>query len=64
MQTAIDSAENIPVLRAYHMYGVFPTNVSPIPLSYADNSTIEEFTVDLQVQYFEAYNGAKGIEVQ
>ena len=24
MQTAIDSAENIPVLRAYHMYGVFP----------------------------------------
>jgi len=50
--------------RAYHMYGVFPTNVSAIPVSYADNSSIEEFTVDLQVQYWEAYNGNKGIEVQ
>ena len=34
------------------------------PVSYADNSSIEEFTVDLQVQYWEAYNGNKGIEVQ
>lgn len=63
MQSAIDSGDSIPVLRAYHMYGCFPTNVSPIPLSYADNSSVEEFTVDLQVQYFEVYNGAKGIEV-
>lgn len=64
MNTAVDSADTIPVLRAYHMYGVFPTNVSAIPVSYADNSSIEEFTVDLQVQYWEAYNGNKGIEVQ
>ena len=64
MNTAVSSSDTIPVLRAYHMYGVFPTTVSAIPVSYADNSSIEEFTVDLQVQYWEAYNGNKGIEVQ
>ena len=64
MQTAIDSGEIIPVLRAYHMYGLFPTNVSAIPLSYADNSSIEEFTVDLQVQYWEAYDGNRNVQVQ
>jgi len=64
MTTAIDSGDTIPILRAYHMFGVFPTNVSAIPLSYADNSNIEEFTVDLQVQYWEAYDGNKNIQVQ
>lgn len=64
MTNAIDSADTIPVLRAYRMFGVFPTSISAIPLSWADNSTIEEFTVELQVQYWEAYNGSKALEVQ
>jgi len=46
--------EQIPVLKAYKFYGVFPTNVSAIELSYDQADTIEEFTVDLQVQWWDA----------
>ena len=42
---------NIPVLKSYKFYGVFPTSVSAIDLSYDSSDTIEEFTVDLQVQW-------------
>jgi hypothetical protein len=42
---------NIPVLKSYKFYGVFPTSVSAIELSYDSSDTIEEFTVDLQVQW-------------
>ena len=45
------------VLRAYRMYDVFPTSVSEIALSYDTGDTIEEFTVELQVQYFEVQGG-------
>lgn len=51
---AIDSDQNIPILRAYKFYGVFPTNISQIDLSYDSTDTIEEFTVELQVQWWEA----------
>ena len=44
----------IPVLKSYRFYGVFPTNVSSIELSYDQADTIEEFTVDLQVQWWDA----------
>ena len=46
----------IPVLKAYKFHGVFPTNVSAIELSYDQPDTIEEFTVDLQVQWWDAFN--------
>jgi hypothetical protein len=42
-------------LRKYIVKDVFPTNVSQIDLSYNNENEIEEFTVDLQVQYWEAY---------
>ena len=41
------------VLRSYRFYDVFPTNISAIDLAYDTTDTIEEFTVELQVQYFE-----------
>lgn len=44
----------IPVLKAYKFYGIFPTSVSAIDLSYDSADTIEEFTVDLQVQWWDA----------
>ncbi len=40
------------VLRQYKMIGVWPSNISEIALSYETGDTIEEFTVELQVQYF------------
>ena len=48
------SDEAIPVLKQYKFYGVFPTSVSAIDLSYDSSDTIEEFTVDLQVQWWDA----------
>ena len=44
----------VPVLKQYKFYGVFPTSVSDITLSYDSSDTIEEFTVDLQVQWWDA----------
>jgi len=52
--TTPTSAAKIPVLKQYKFYGVFPTLVSDIPLSYDTADTIEEFTVDLQVQWWDA----------
>ena len=45
------------VLRQYHFYDLFPTSVSEIALSYDTGDTIEEFTVEFQVQYFEVAGG-------
>lgn len=43
-------------LRVYHMYDLFPTQVSPIELSY-DSQGIQEFSVELQVLWWEAVKG-------
>ena len=40
------------VLKQYTMESIFPTNVSGIDLSYDTGDTIEEFTVEFQVQSF------------
>ena len=37
----------------YKFYGTFPTNVSAIDLAFDSNDTIEEFTCELQVQWWE-----------
>lgn len=44
-------------LRAYHFYDVFPTNLSAIDLSYESGGDIEQFTAELQVQWWEAIKG-------
>lgn len=41
-------------LRKYKFTGLFPTNVSEIALSMDTTDTIEEFTVEFQVLYWEA----------
>jgi len=45
------------VLRSYKFWDIFPTNVSTIDVSYETTDTIEEFTVEMQVQWWEAYKG-------
>ena len=42
------------VTKRYDFRGTFPTNVSAIELSYDTENAIEEFTVELQVQYWES----------
>ena len=45
------------VLRSYKFWDIFPTNISTIDVSYETTDTLEEFTVELQVQWWEAYRG-------
>ena len=42
------------ILRTYKFYDLFPTNVSAIDLSYETTDTLEEFTVEMQVHWWEA----------
>ena len=44
-------------LRSYVFKDVFPTNISAIDLSYETTDTIQEFTVELQVHFWEAFRG-------
>ena len=41
-------------LRTYMFNDIFPTNISQIDLSYDTGDTIEEYTVEFQVQYWTA----------
>ena len=44
-------------LRTYKFHDVFPTNISAIDLSYETVDSVEEFTVEFQVQWWEAIKG-------
>lgn len=57
IQADMTTNGNMRVLKAYQFYGMFPTNISAIDLSYDQADTIEEFTVDLQVQWWDALDG-------
>lgn len=52
-----NSGATLPVLRRYQMHGCWPSQVSPVELSYDTADVIEEFQVTLQVQWWEAYDG-------
>ena len=59
-ESTIQSAgTTVTPLRTYFFDGVFPTNVSPIDLSYDSSDAIEEFTVEFQVQYWMAGRGSE-----
>tara|TARA_B100000902_G_C27063359_1_gene790266 strand:+ start:266 stop:853 length:588 start_codon:yes stop_codon:yes gene_type:complete len=44
-------------LRTYKFFDIFPTNISQMDLSYETIDTVEEFTVELQVLYWESIKG-------
>ena len=46
------------VLRSYKFWDIYPTNISAIDLSYETTDTIEEFTVEMQVHWWEAFKGS------
>ena len=50
-----ESDANLPILRTYKFYSVFPTNISQQDLSYDQADGTEEFTVTLQVQWWECW---------
>jgi len=47
-------------VRRYKFAGIFPTNISQIDLSMDTTDTIEEYTVEFQVQYWEALDDGTG----
>jgi hypothetical protein len=53
--------QGVKPLRTYYFDGIFPTSISAIDLSYDSTDTIEEYTVEFQVQYWIAgSNSTKG----
>lgn len=51
-ESGTGSGGNANVLAQYRFKDIFPTNVSQIDLSYDTSDTIEEFTVEFQVQFW------------
>lgn len=47
------SGTSVTPLKTYTFYDIFPTNISAIDLSYDTSDTIEEYSVEFQVQYWE-----------
>ena len=45
-------------VKEYVLRGAFPTDLSPIDVSYATNDEIERFTTTFQYQYFDSLNPA------
>jgi hypothetical protein len=48
----VSTGSGLTVAATYQFFDIFPTAVSAIDLSYDSSDTIEEFTVDFQVQYW------------
>lgn len=53
LNSTTNSGSDSSILAAYQFIDIFPTSVSPIDLSYDSGDTIEEFTVEFQVQSYE-----------
>ena len=58
-----DTASQLPVLKMYKFHGTFPTNISDIRLSYDSYDTIEEFTVELQVQWIDVQDSESKTQI-
>lgn len=46
-----DDEEDYKVIRGYRMHYVWPSSVSAVDLDWGNNDAVQEFTVELQVQY-------------
>jgi hypothetical protein len=57
VNSTTNAGEDSSILAAYQFIDIFPTNVSNIDLSYDSSDTIEEFTVEFQVQSYEIISG-------
>jgi len=51
-QASGSPADSASILAQYKFVDIFPTSISAIDLSYDNTDTLEEFTVEFQVQYY------------
>ena len=56
---AIARGQGLVDIATYEFQDIFPTNISAIDVSYDTTDTIEEFTVEFQVNYW--YPVTRGI---
>ena len=56
----VKSGDTPKILKSYKFYNVFPSNIAAIDLDFGNNDAIEEFTVELQVQYWTPIDAAAG----
>ena len=52
----VNSGQGLKPIAQYKFYDIFPTNIAQIDLAYDTSDTIEEFTVEFQVQYWTPEN--------
>ena len=45
------------ILRSYKFWDIWPSQLSTIDLNYETTDTLEEFTVEMQVHFWEAFKG-------
>lgn len=48
------------VIKTYKFLNAFPSNISQIDLSYDNNNSVAEYTVEFQYDWWESTNGTKG----
>ena len=44
------------ILKSYKFYNIFPSAIAAIDLDFGNNDAVEEFTVEMQVQYWTPFN--------
>ena len=49
------TGDQIPIHKSYKFYGAFPTDITPIALSYDSVDTVEEFSVTFEYQWWDTY---------
>ena len=57
------SDAQLPVLKMYKFHGTFPTRIDEIPLSYDSSDTLEEFSVELQVQWVDVQDSESKTQI-
>lgn len=51
----LKNGEKPRVLKSYKFFNIFPSAIAAIDLDYGNNDAIEEFTVEMQVQYWKPH---------
>ena len=54
--TEKSSSQKQEILKSYKFYNIFPSAIAAIDLDFGNNDAVEEFTVEMQVQYWTPFN--------
>ena len=53
------TTDQMPVLKTYKFYGCWPSDITPMELSYDSSDTIQEFSVTLQYQWWDTFESGQ-----